>query len=46
MSSAIPEDGPSADFQKFCFHAANRSDMVCVELLIVRNGISVFESFR
>ena len=32
MCSAVLEGGRSADNQKFCFQAAKRSDMDCVEV--------------
>ena len=33
------EGGRSANIHEFCFQAAKRSDMDCLEVLIVRNGI-------
>ena len=44
MSSAVLDGGRSAYIHEFCFQAARRSDLDCVELLvglfvIVRNGI-------
>ena len=30
--SAVLDGGRSADIQEFCFHAAKRSDMYCVEM--------------
>ena len=32
MSSAVLEGGRSADILEFCFHAAKRADMYCVEM--------------
>ena len=32
MGGAVQEGGRSADIQEFCFKAAKRSDMDCVEL--------------
>ena len=32
MGSAVLEGGGTANINEFCFHAAKRSDMNCVEL--------------
>ncbi len=32
MGSAVLDGGRTTDIHEFCFQAANRSDMVCVEL--------------
>ena len=45
MGRAVLEGGRPANIHEFCFQAAKRSDMECVQLqgclfLIVRNGIS------
>ncbi len=34
MSSAVLEDGRSADIHELCFEAANRSDMDCVDVKV------------
>ncbi len=39
MVSALLEGGRSSNIHEFCFQAAKRTNMDCLEVLIVRNGI-------
>ena len=51
MCSAILEGGGTANINEFCFHAAKRSGMYCVEVQVglfadSQNCIFTFETFR
>ena len=51
MGSAFLQSGRSTDIHEFCFQAAKRSDMYCVEVQVglfadSQNCIFTFETFR
>ncbi len=42
----VLEGGRSANIHEFCFQAAKRTNMDCIEVLIVRNGIFKYRNLQ